>query len=902
MKLNKYIGMAALAVAFTACQDDTLEGGKQQHGIYTLSGKMAGGAAMSRAQIELGNQDPSKESFMWNEGDAFTVYQNDGSYNWREQSVFTIQDYSETETADKKNATFSTDTPAEQGSYVALYPAGNAMDGNQIHFNLSNEVDFSEGQDTNKVWSDYFRKNMLMAAEGTLTEGDNTVSFQHLMSLVRVTYTNESGSDQSINQILLSTEGGSVGFFHEPYIDLNDGAYNIYGETTPVYQLTTNGLTVKAGDTFDFYILFRSAGYYYGDVLEIQFLFGNQPRTFRMPTSTIAAANDDYYGFEAGKRYWFNLTDDGDQLILSKFFTGESVKIDNMELAATLQKYLGADKVVLDKDGCGLMLQDDVDQVTELVFWGKEYTMTSLKGIEIFTNLERLVCVENGLNIADLSQLHQLEELYLSMTPLKEYDISSQVDLKKLTLEICRLQGELDLSAFTNLDELNVSGNDGLASIVLPNVSTLKKLSLAGLSSWASDSIIAEVCKKYPNLESLNVHNDGLTSLDVSGLPNLTELMCFDNHLQTTLDVSHLQNLKKLECGHSHYFDNHLMTVKMNEDQLKLWKEEWSGFSGNKRVLIDGDSSSAEGIKFTNKGFAVALSKDVNLQGMVTLYADSIAVMLEDDVLATTRLDFGYNLNKMSTLEGIEYFKNLTYFNCNGAGLLEADFSKNTLLDYIHIVENPNLTKVNLEGCNNLKCISVQNCDNLASLSIPNPGILEALYYGHTQVTFTKEQLEEFTSVNTLGCAGRFSDTGVLDLPAAMKARLVYLECQNNNLTSMNLSEYKSLQRLECYENNLTSLDVTPVKDVLGNLRCFSNQIKTLDVSSLTNLWNLECGIQDNGINLILTVNDAQQETWRNEWSGIWSNEKAYLPGDEIPVTIPNGSGSIGNFGEGGEF
>ena len=32
MKLNKYIGMAALAVAFTACQDDTLEGGKQQHG------------------------------------------------------------------------------------------------------------------------------------------------------------------------------------------------------------------------------------------------------------------------------------------------------------------------------------------------------------------------------------------------------------------------------------------------------------------------------------------------------------------------------------------------------------------------------------------------------------------------------------------------------------------------------------------------------------------------------------------------------------------------------------------------------------------------------------------------------------------------------------------------------
>ena len=88
-----------MVVAFSACQQHTLESEIQQNGIYTLIGKMSGGEAMSRAQIVLDNTDVGKESFMWNDGDAFTLYQEiDGTYT---EHVYQISDYSEEGEGDK---------------------------------------------------------------------------------------------------------------------------------------------------------------------------------------------------------------------------------------------------------------------------------------------------------------------------------------------------------------------------------------------------------------------------------------------------------------------------------------------------------------------------------------------------------------------------------------------------------------------------------------------------------------------------------------------------------------------------------------------------------------------------------------------------------------------------------
>ena len=75
MKLNKYSWLAALPLLFTACQDDMLVEKHSQQGIYTLSATVENGSASSRAQIVLNGTSTTKESFHWNEEDAFTLFQ-----------------------------------------------------------------------------------------------------------------------------------------------------------------------------------------------------------------------------------------------------------------------------------------------------------------------------------------------------------------------------------------------------------------------------------------------------------------------------------------------------------------------------------------------------------------------------------------------------------------------------------------------------------------------------------------------------------------------------------------------------------------------------------------------------------------------------------------------------------
>ena len=75
MKLNKYIWLAALPMAFTACQTDKLVEQSQEQGVYTLSCAMAG--PDSRAQVMLGNSNDNVEYFQWNAGDMLKVLQKE---------------------------------------------------------------------------------------------------------------------------------------------------------------------------------------------------------------------------------------------------------------------------------------------------------------------------------------------------------------------------------------------------------------------------------------------------------------------------------------------------------------------------------------------------------------------------------------------------------------------------------------------------------------------------------------------------------------------------------------------------------------------------------------------------------------------------------------------------------
>lgn len=320
MKKNKYIWMAVLPMFLSACQDEMIENSLlQNESVYTLSGKMTGGNALSRAQIQLGNTDASAgEVFLWNSGDSFKLYQSfDGQLKSSEFSI--SNDYSESGEGGNTTAVFTSETGAAPlVDYVAVYPADAPLEGESVKFNLQTSINFSNASQS-EVWKDYFSNNMFMVASGKLQpDGANAIAFRHMCALARITYINQTNKEYAVKELAL---GGDqffgTGKSYQVKQNFADG-----GSCSSHYSIQMDGLSVAAGDTIDLYAFFFPEKFNEGN-LHITLKLDDQQKKVELPIATIAEANKAAEGFEAGMRYWFKLTDTGNGLTWSKESTAK---------------------------------------------------------------------------------------------------------------------------------------------------------------------------------------------------------------------------------------------------------------------------------------------------------------------------------------------------------------------------------------------------------------------------------------------------------------------------------------------------------------------------------------------------------------------------------------------------
>ena len=82
--------------------------------------------------------------------------------------------------------------------------------------------------------------------------------------------------------------------------------------------------------------------------------------------------------------------------------------------------------------------------------------------------------------------------------------------------------------------------------------------------------------------------------------------------------------------------------------------------------------------------------------------------------------------------------------------------------------------------------------------------------------------------------------TKISELNTLYAKSLTYLDCNSNQITSLDVSENTALTYLGCSYNQLTSLDVS-ANTALTDLNCKSNQLTSLDVSENTALTTLIC-------------------------------------------------------------
>lgn len=221
--------------------------------------------------------------------------------------------------------------------------------------------------------------------------------------------------------------------------------------------------------------------------------------------------------------------------------------------------------------------------------------------------------------------------------------------------------------------------------------------------------------------------------------------------------------------------------------------------------------------------------------------------------------------DKISSMRGIEYLKNLDSLICRGAdvdeydnvghpGLLDSlDVSGNRKLRYLacdknmlrslNMSDNPFLEEV-LCSYNLLESIDLSAVprlmllrmwvNNVGSLDFSNTPLLHTLECGGNPITSV-----DVTKCPRLGCLN-IGDLRIKELDLSGNPKLGWLGIYGTDITTIDLSNNPNLDCLNCQDLSIAELDLSSCVN-LYELKCWNCQLEELDVSMLPRLKILEC-------------------------------------------------------------
>lgn len=183
--------------------------------------------------------------------------------------------------------------------------------------------------------------------------------------------------------------------------------------------------------------------------------------------------------------------------------------------------------IVLDTNADGEVSTEEAQNVFYLNVTGISNTnlISSLEGIGYFTNLKELRCYGNLIQNLDLSGLANLEKVLCQNNLIESIDLS-QTNVSFLNAESNRI---------ASLSDLIFNDYFGFDATIALGYNLLTSVDASDLPQMVS---------------VLNLSNNQLTHLNLSGLNWLTKLFCANNQL-TQIDTSTLTFLSYLSCGNN---------------------------------------------------------------------------------------------------------------------------------------------------------------------------------------------------------------------------------------------------------------------------------------------------------------------------------------------------------------
>ena len=654
-------------------------------------------STQTRAQIALGNYVDSEEYGLWNEGDSFSLYDlgANGSSTPTTADTFTITDYSDENPSSSASFTGAS-AISTNNRVMAVYPAQDEAPTDGV-ISLSIPSSTAYGANTDEEVAASMAERMFMYASGEMAGDDTDLSFNHLTSMIRLTYRNESSEAQTISEIGLTGDGKYFGTCTD--FVLNDGSSTVTEGSTSL-TATFDSLTVAAGDTLEVYWLF----FPYEDFNDGGSLtFSIEGESVAFPTSVLQTT-----AFSAGGRWRFNLTktDSGLEMTNNYADLGDYVVIYssvNAKLCEVLADY--SSSISLDDEGNAIIPASYVKNTISLSLSNKG--LTSLAGLECFTNLKTLDCYSNALTSLDASVFPKLTYLRCYENALTSLDVSTCTALTTLYCED---------NALTNLD---VSGCSALISLFCYN-NALTSLDVSGCTA----------------LTTLWCHSNALTSLDVSGCTTMTTLYCYSNDL-TSLDVTTCTALTSLWCE-----SNNLTSLDVSGctalTSLFCFSNALTSLNVTTCTALTKLSCSSNALTSLDVSTCTALT---------SLYCDSNALTSLNVTTCTALTSLICSDNALTSLD-VSGCTVLTQLNCYSNALTSLNVSGCTTLTILYCGSNA-LTSLDVSGCTALTELSYIHGD-LTSLNVSGCTALTELscYYNH----LTELDVSSNTSLSSLYC------------------------------------------------------------------------------------------------------------------------------------------------------
>jgi Leucine-rich repeat (LRR) protein len=267
---------------------------------------------------------------------------------------------------------------------------------------------------------------------------------------------------------------------------------------------------------------------------------------------------------------------------------------------------------------------------------------------------------------------------------------------------------------------------------------------------------------------------------------------------------------------------------------------------------------------FSNSLSSIDVSQNITLKKLFCSYntlsnlntsqnTQLIEIECDNNLLSTLDLSQNTTLSYLFCQDNV--LNSLNVANGNNTTIVSGDFNASN---------NPNLTCIQVDDV----AYSTANWTNIdpqtsfstncaCTVNIPDANF-KAFLVGNAAINTngnTEIECSEASATTYMSCNG-LSIADLTGLEAFTSLGLFY--CENNLLTSIDISANTSLTTLYCKGNQLTSLDISN-NTLLTNLRCHENSITSLDVTTAPDLQYLFC--YDNQISsLDLSQNPLLEE------------------------------------------